>query len=86
VLILSRKLGQSIRIGDKISVSIEEIRGKQIKIGVFAPDDISVHREEIFQDMLSKGEQFVPVETPLMSLHKKQHTSLPPTVDDSIPF
>lgn len=49
MLILTRKVGESLLIGDDISVTILNIRGNQVKIGVDAPKDVSVHREEIYQ-------------------------------------
>ncbi|OQX92722.1 MAG: carbon storage regulator [candidate division Zixibacteria bacterium 4484_95] len=48
MLILTRKLGESITIGDNIKVTVLGIYGKQVKLGVTAPDRVSVHREEIF--------------------------------------
>lgn len=48
MLILSRKQGESILIGDDIKVTVLGISGAQVKIGVAAPDDISVHREEVY--------------------------------------
>ncbi len=47
MLILSRRLGESIIIGDEIKVTISEINGSQVKLGIDAPRDIIVHREEI---------------------------------------
>ena len=49
MLILTRKIGESILIGDNIRVTILEIRGKQIRVGIDAPADIVVLREEIYQ-------------------------------------
>jgi len=49
MLILTRKLGETIRIGNKIKVTILESRGKQIRIGIDAPPDVTVHREEVYQ-------------------------------------
>ena len=48
MLILTRKLGESIAIGDDIKVTFLEIKGKQIKIGIDAPSRIAVHREELY--------------------------------------
>jgi len=48
MLILTRKSGEGIRIGDEITLKIIEIRGNQVRIGVEAPRDLSVHREEIY--------------------------------------
>ena len=48
MLILTRKVGESLLIGDDVSITILNIRGNQVKIGVQAPKDVSVHREEIY--------------------------------------
>ncbi len=49
MLILTRKLGESITIGDDIKITFLEIKGKQIKIGIEAPSQVAVHREEIYK-------------------------------------
>lgn len=49
MLILTRKLGETIRIGNEIKVTILEVKGRQVRIGVDAPSDVTVHREEIYQ-------------------------------------
>ena len=49
MLVLTRKLGESIAIGDDIKVTIIEIKGKQVRIGIEAPQQTAVHREEIYQ-------------------------------------
>lgn len=49
MLILTRKLGESIRIGDEIKITISDVKGKQIRLGIEAPEGVSVHREEIYQ-------------------------------------
>jgi len=49
MLILTRKLGESIAIGDDIKITFLEIKGKQIRIGIEAPPQVSVHREEVFK-------------------------------------
>jgi carbon storage regulator len=48
LLILTRKVGESIAIGDDIQVSVVEIKGTQVKLGIRAPKDVTVHREEIY--------------------------------------
>jgi carbon storage regulator len=48
LLILTRKVGESIAIGDDIQVSVVEIKGTQVKLGIRAPIDVTVHREEIY--------------------------------------
>lgn len=48
MLILTRKVGESVAIGDDIQVSVVEIKGTQVKLGIRAPRDVSVHRQEIY--------------------------------------
>ncbi len=49
MLILTRKVGESVLIGDDISISVLSVCGNQVKLGVQAPKEVSVHREEIYQ-------------------------------------
>ena len=49
MLILTRKSGEAIRIGDEITLRIIEVRGNPVRVGVEAPKNISVHREEIYE-------------------------------------
>ena len=48
MLILTRKVGESIRINENICITIVELDGRSIKIGIEAPKEISIHREEVF--------------------------------------
>jgi carbon storage regulator len=48
MLILSRKIDEQIKIGDNITITIIEVRGDQVKIGVEAPKSVKVFREEVF--------------------------------------
>lgn len=48
MLILTRRLGESITIGDSIKISVLGIHGRQVRIGIDAPSDVVVHREEIY--------------------------------------
>jgi len=57
VLILSRKIGESLFIGDDIRVVLLEIRGKQVRLGIEAPADIVVLREEVFQRLAQENHQ-----------------------------
>lgn len=49
MLILSRRPGESVMIGDEIQVTVLSINGNQVRIGIHAPRDVEVHREEIYE-------------------------------------
>ena len=49
MLILTRKLGEKINIGDDITVTLVEIKGTQVKLGIEAPRTIEIHRQEIYE-------------------------------------
>lgn len=49
MLILTRKLGETITIGDDIIITFLDIKGKQLRIGINAPKDVPIHRGEIYQ-------------------------------------
>jgi carbon storage regulator len=48
MLILARKVNETIVIGDKIRMSVVEIRGDQVKLGIEAPQEVSIYREEVY--------------------------------------
>lgn len=54
---LTRKIDESIVIGDDIKVFIVDIRGDQVKLGIDAPKDISVHRQEIYEDIQQENKR-----------------------------
>jgi carbon storage regulator len=57
MLILTRKLGESIAIGDDIKITFLDIKGKQLRIGIEAPKNVSVHRDEIYQAIQEQNRQ-----------------------------
>ncbi|MDR3709920.1 MAG: carbon storage regulator CsrA [Capsulimonadaceae bacterium] len=63
MLVLSRRVNQSIKIGDDIEIMIIEVRGDQVRVGVSAPRDVAVHRKEVYlqiqQENVKAAEAFV---------------------------
>ncbi len=71
MLILSRKVDEKIRIGDDIAITIIEVHGDQVKIGVEAPKHVKVFRQEVFdaiQDQNKEAARQIPDEDALMAL------------------
>lgn len=49
MLVLTRRINQAIRVGEDVTVTILDINGTQVRIGISAPRDVAVHREEIYE-------------------------------------
>ena len=48
MLILTRKIGESVMIGEEVTVTVLDVKGNQVRLGINAPKDVTVHREELF--------------------------------------
>ena len=57
MLILTRRAGETIMVGDEVTITVLGIKGNQVRLGVNAPREIAVHREKIYERILAEREQ-----------------------------
>lgn len=60
MLILTRRVGETLMIGDNVTVTVLGVKGNQVRIGINAPKDLAVHREEIYQRIKREQEGGTP--------------------------
>ncbi len=55
MLILTRRVGESVMIGDEVTITILGVKGNQVRVGINAPKTVAVHREEIYERIKASG-------------------------------
>jgi carbon storage regulator len=80
MLVLSRKKGQSIMIGHDIEISIIDVQGEQIRLGINAPRSVTIHRKEVFEEIIQENKQAASTATSpdiirAIRLEKKENKS-----------
>lgn len=79
MLVLTRRSGESVMIGDNVVVTVLEVRGDVIRLGIGAPRDIQVHREEIYRELQASNQEAAsPTDDAVLALSRM----LRPKVDD----
>ncbi len=64
MLILTRRVGETLMIGDDVTVTVLGIKGNQVRIGINAPKEIAVHREEIYERIKNEQGTDAPADSP----------------------
>ena len=57
MLVLTRKLGEVIRVGDTVTVRVLEVKGNQVRLGVEAPPEVRIYREEVYRAIRKENEE-----------------------------
>ena len=69
MLVLTRRPGESVKIGDSITVTVLAVRGNQLRLGFTAPQDVAVHRQEVYQriqaEKIANSSQLRSIDSPL---------------------
>jgi carbon storage regulator len=83
MLVLTRKLGEMIRIGDQIKVTVLEVRSGQVKLGIDAPMDVKVHREEVYARIQAENQRAGRVNPDVLREPARELRAQPPSLDSN---
>ncbi len=70
MLVLTRKLGESIAIDDHIKITVVQIKGKQVRLGIQAPKETKIHREEVYTSIQDQNKEAGSTATDLDEMNK----------------
>ena len=74
MLILTRRVGESLMIGDDVTITVLGVKGNQVRIGVDAPKEVAVHREEILNRI--EASMRLRISSPVSYTHLRAHETL----------
>jgi carbon storage regulator len=57
MLILTRRVGEALKIGNEVTVTVLAVKGNQVRVGISAPREVAVHRQEIFERIRREGDR-----------------------------
>ncbi|EOR21351.1 carbon storage regulator CsrA [Niallia nealsonii AAU1] len=70
MLVLTRKKGEVIKIGDDIEITIVAAKGEQVKIGISAPKNVEIYRKEVYEEIMAENQQASADAAAVMNLFK----------------
>ena len=74
MLVLGRKVSESIQIGDDIEIKIIAIEGEQVKLGIHAPKSVDIHRKEIYLDIQKENDEAAKMPVNVLQLLSKNNS------------
>lgn len=77
MLVLSRRHGESVRIGDDVTVTLLDVKGCTVRLGIAAPKHVPVHREEVYERIKREGHRPALPSSPLQEIVSLQLTQAP---------